>query len=231
MISDSELGNITFERSLKAKRLQAKILSDGIKVVLPKGFSEKDGMKFIESVRNKIRKRQTKIQHRSIFIDENNPLKTLTFLVKVQKSERKDIFSALKEGVLTIQYPDFLLCDDEKTQQYFWNSINYFLKKEAKRILPFRTFELAQKYYFNFSDVKIQSSKTRWGSCSRRKSINLSQYLMLVPQYLVDYVILHELCHTREMNHSERFWAEMDKVTEGKSKRLRVELKNYSIPK
>lgn len=231
MISDSELGNITFERSLKAKRLQAKILSDGIKVVLPKGFSEKDGMKFIESVRNKIRKRQTKIQHHSISIDENNPLKTLTFTVYVQKSERKDIFSTLKEGVLTIQYPDFLSCEDTKTQEYFWNSINYFLKKEARRVLPSRTLELAQKFNFHFIDVKIQSSKTRWGSCSRRKSINLSFYLMLLPQYLVDYVILHELCHTREMNHSDKFWMQMDKVTDGQSKNLRRELKGYSIPK
>lgn len=231
MISDNELGNITFERSLRAKRLQAKILPDGIKVILPRGFSEKDGMKFVESVRSKIRQRQSKIQHRSITINDENPLKTLTFMAQVQKTDRKDIFSSLKNGILTIQYPDFLNCDDEKTQQYFWNSINYFLRKEAKRVLPIRTIELSQKYGFHFTDVKIQASKTRWGSCSRVKRINLSFYLMLLPRYLIDYVILHELCHTIEMNHSEKFWFQMDKVTDGKSKRLRGELKKYSIPK
>ncbi|VBB47282.1 conserved hypothetical protein [uncultured Paludibacter sp.] len=231
MIQDKELGNITFELSLKAKRMRAMILPDGIRVVLPKGFSEKDGIKFVESVRGKIRQRQAKIQHKSIVITEEKPLKTLTFAVEVYKTERKDIFSSLKSGVLTIQYPDFLVCEEQKTQEYFWKSINYFLRKEAKRLLPYRTYELAQQFGFRYADVKIQSSKTRWGSCNRKKNINLSFYLLLLPQYLIDYVILHELCHTREMNHSDKFWKEMDSVTNSKSKVLRRELKNYSMPR
>ncbi len=53
---------------------------------------------------------------------------------------------------------------------------------------------------------------------------------MLVPAHLIEYVILHELCHTREMNHGDKFWKLMDKVTDGKSKALRQELKQYNMP-
>ena len=75
--------------------------------------------------------------------------------------------------------------------------------------------------------MKINSSKGRWGSCSARKAINLSYYLVLLPKHLIDYVLLHELCHTREMNHGERFWALLNSVTDGKALELREELKQY----
>ena len=104
------------------------------------------------------------------------------------------------------------------------------MRKEARRILPVRTAELATRFGFTYSGVKIQSGKTRWGSCSRGRNINLSLYLMLLPGRLIDYVILHELCHTKEMNHSDRFWQWMDRVTDSKSSELRKELKKYNMP-
>ncbi len=228
--TDKELGEIFFKRNLRSKRMSIKILSGRLEVNLPQGFTENEGMRFVNSVREKLLKRQKSAAEKSILLTENNPLQTLTCVVYVKKVQRKDLFSSLKSGVLTIEYPEELDENDIRTQQYFWNSVNYFLRSEAKRILPYRTQQLAEKYHFSFSEVKIQSSKTRWGSCNLKRTINLSFYLLLLPQHLVDYVILHELCHTKEMNHSPRFWGWMDKVTDGKAKRLRAELKGYAIP-
>ena len=228
---DSELGEIVFRKNLRSRRMSIKILSDCLEVVLPIGFSEKDGMNFVESVRAKLISKQKMAKKKSVQLSSQTPLKTLTFDVHLKQTDRKDLFSSLKSGILTIEFPDSLQEEDAQTQLYFWNSINYFLRKEAKRVLPYRTKQLAEKFNFSFSEVKIQSSKTRWGSCNRKKTVNLSFYLLLLPQHLVDYVILHELCHTKEMNHSPKFWEWMEKVTDGKAKILRKELKGYTIPR
>ena len=101
------------------------------------------------------------------------------------------------------------------------------MRLKAKALLPRRVAELAYMHGFSFLGVKIQSSRTRWGSCSSRNSINLSLFLMPLPEHLIDYVILHELCHTVHHDHSERFWALMSKVTNGKAAVWNKELKKY----
>mgnify|MGYP002623346294 FL=1 len=101
------------------------------------------------------------------------------------------------------------------------------MRREAKTVLPRRVAELAHLYGFSYAGVTIRNAKTRWGSCTGRNTISLSLYLMQVPEHLQDYVVLHELCHTVHHDHSPRFWALMDKVTDGKAHALRAELRRY----
>ena len=101
------------------------------------------------------------------------------------------------------------------------------MRKEAKAILPRKVAELAHLYGFTYAGVRIREAKTRWGSCTGKNTISLSLYLMQVPEHLQDYVILHELCHTVHHDHSPRFWALMDEVTDGKAHQLRAELHRY----
>jgi hypothetical protein len=104
-----------------------------------------------------------------------------------------------------------------------------FNRKEAKDHLPLRVEALAAKHNFTYKNVAIKNSKTRWGSCSFDNNINLSLHLMRLPDHLVDYVILHELVHTKIKNHSSDFWQLLD-IVSGDAKKLDREVKGYSIP-
>lgn len=89
------------------------------------------------------------------------------------------------------------------------------LRAEAKSYIPQRVAVLAQKCGFDYAAVRIKNMTSRWGSCSARKNLNFSLHLMRVDSKFIDYVILHELCHTREMNHGPDFWALLEDVCPG----------------
>ncbi|MEI8338137.1 MAG: M48 family metallopeptidase [bacterium] len=88
------------------------------------------------------------------------------------------------------------------------NKIALALHKEgAKELALSRLEHFNQFYNFKYNSVKIKSTKTRWGSCSSKGNLNFSYKIALLPSHLVDYLIVHELCHLGEFNHSEDFWA------------------------
>jgi len=86
------------------------------------------------------------------------------------------------------------------------------LKQQAKLYMTRRTAELAPRVGVSFGRVTIRAQHSRWGSCSRAGNLNFNCLLMLAPEAVRDYVLLHELCHRKEMNHSPRFWAEVARV-------------------
>ena len=99
-------------------------------------------------------------------------------------------------------------------------------KIEASKKLKNRLGELASANGFIFGTVSIRNQKTRWGSCSQNGNISLNVKLVLLPEELMDYVILHELIHTRIQNHGKGFWKELDKYA-GDSKALATRLRKY----
>jgi len=99
-------------------------------------------------------------------------------------------------------------------------------RDEAKRILIGRLKELADKNKLSYNKVTIRNQKTRWGSCSQKNNINLNIKLVKLPQELIDYVILHELVHTKIKNHSKKFWDELNTYIPN-AKGLDKELRKY----
>jgi predicted metal-dependent hydrolase len=88
-------------------------------------------------------------------------------------------------------------------------------RKAAAVALKSRVAELAERFNFIYSRVSVRAQRTRWGSCSRANNINLNIQLMRLPDDLRDYVIMHELTHTKVKNHSREFWGMLDQAVTG----------------
>jgi predicted metal-dependent hydrolase len=101
---------------------------------------------------------------------------------------------------------------------------------EAIETLVGRLEEMAKAHNYKYARVAIRNQKTKWGSCSAKNNINLNINLVRLPDELRDYVILHELVHTRFKNHSKKFWAELDRVIGTSAKELSKKLKKYQLP-
>ncbi len=79
-------------------------------------------------------------------------------------------------------------------------------RKEASMLVAEKIKQLNSSNVFSFSSISIRNQKTRWGSCSSKKHLSFNYKIVLLPSHLQDYLIVHELCHLHEMNHSPKFW-------------------------
>ncbi len=95
---------------------------------------------------------------------------------------------------------------DASTETLQRRELRAWVRKKARRLLPPMLERVAAHTGFEYEKVSIRSQKTRWGSCSRRGHISLNDQLMFVPADTVEYLMIHELCHTRHLNHSRNFW-------------------------
>lgn len=85
-------------------------------------------------------------------------------------------------------------------------ALEAWYRREARAIFASRLVACNAVYGYSYARVSIKEQKSRWGSCSRRGNLNFNWRLLLAPLPVLDYVVVHELCHLKELNHSERFW-------------------------
>ena len=86
------------------------------------------------------------------------------------------------------------------------------LKKQARKVIPERAAYYAPLIGVTYNRIAIRCQKTRWGSCSSKGNLNFNCLLMLTPAGVIDSIVVHELCHRKHMNHSARFYAEIEKI-------------------
>ncbi len=116
----------------------------------------------------------------------------------------------------------------EKEQKDVLNKVAQINRKKAKKKLISRLNELSRQHNLPYNRVFIRNQKTRLGSCSNKNNINLNIKIVLLPDDLIDYVILHELVHTKIKSHNKNFYAALNYLV-GDEKVLRKKLKKYSL--
>ncbi len=100
------------------------------------------------------------------------------------------------------------------------------VKEEALRFAEERVAVLNKIYGFSYKTISVKNQKTRWGSCSRRGNLNFNYRIVDLPAHLADYIVVHELCHLKEFNHGQKFWALVAQVFPN-HRELRKELRKY----
>lgn len=105
------------------------------------------------------------------------------------------------------------------------------MRRAARQYVPHTIERLATQHGFRYSSLRISSAHTRWGSCSGRNGISISLFVMILPEHLREFIILHELCHTIHHNHSAAFHTLLNKTVAGNEHTYNRELKSYRIPR
>lgn len=228
----NEIGEVSFCWTRKARHISISVKPNSpVKVIIPEQVSFEIAQQFLVSKLNWVQRHQNDLNNKeknlTIFHDSTNfstRYHTLS-LVKHSKSTLKII---VRNKTIKIFYPEFANTSHPKVQAAIHKGIEEAWRIEAKALLPKRVADLASEFGFKYLDVFIKNAKTRWGSCSHNNRINLSLHLMMLPDHLIDYVILHELTHTIYKNHGKQFWQYLDKITRGVSI-LEKEINSYRI--
>jgi predicted metal-dependent hydrolase len=161
-------------------------------------FRKKDWILEKLNINREIEKSKTVFDHTSI-------IKTHSSSFAIKKGNTKRIQLQGSKPNYTICVPDAIEMKSEEFQKGIRDIINYVLRLEAKSYLPQRVEKLAQIHDFRYGKLTFRDNKSRWGSCSGKGNISLNIQLMRLPDHCIDYVIVHELCHTKHPNHGPGF--------------------------
>jgi len=131
-------------------------------------------------------------------------------LAIVSSTLHDEVSITVSKRTIIVSLPSEVRVDDDDVQLGIRDHVVQILRKEAKAYLPKRLATLAERHGFSYASVRFPHAISRWGSCSSTGTISLNIALMRLDLDLIDYVILHELTHTRHMNHSRDFWSTLE---------------------
>ncbi len=186
----------------------------GLELILPRGYEIKEAESFILKKASWIKKHLS-----SVKVKENE---FFLFGKELKVNQTFDLFIkrhrvSFKNGELSIVSPEG---STEKPKKIY----EACLRHSARTYIEQRARELATRFNFKIGRISIRAQKTRWGSASGRGNLSFNYRLLKYRKEVIDYVIIHELCHLKEMNHSKKFWLLVEKYSPN-YKQLRYELK------
>ena len=224
VVQFSRIGTVTFSRNRRSKNIKISVKPDKtVLVSFPFYVSGKEVVSFVQKNEDWIKQQQRKFELKKNRIEAGSELKTKLHTLLFFNGEKNNIVT--DGNRISVFVTDF---SSEKNQEYIENMLTQIYRYEAKKLLPVRINQLAVKHGFQYNNVTIRNNRRNWGSCSERNNISLNLQMMKLPVELIDYILLHELVHTKVKNHSPDFWKQLDQLTGGNARHLAKQVKQFS---
>lgn len=223
IISDKDFGKIHFVVRRSVRNITMRVKEDGLHVTTPPYRSITALLEAIAPFRERLRNVCSEVKPKPF--DLNFSIEAECFRLKLETSPLKNFTVSMRDETVVIACPAHADFTTERVQTLVKNAVMRAMRKKAEEYLPPLVQYWSSLFDLPYNKVTISKARSRWGSCSSKRDISLSFYLMLLPAHLMDYVILHELAHTREMNHGPKFWELLNQLTDGKALALRKELR------
>ncbi len=222
------IGSVVYTKNRRARNISIRIREGKeVRVTLPWYATYRQAEQVVMQKQEWIVERLSEFKASQTLTDAALQAQFRYHTLLVEPVECDKITIRIKDGKLIIQHPVELSPQSEPVQEAIKNGIRETWRAEALLYLPQRIAWLAHSYGFMYQNVRVRDARTRWASCTGEKNISLSLYIMRLPSHLIDYVLLHELCHTVVPNHGKDFYALMDKVTKGRNSEFQNEMRNY----
>jgi len=227
-----DFGKVSMIKSPRTRRISISARPfQPLRVTLPVFESFSRAERFLEEKERWIHKTLDKIrklEDQYTVFNEDTAFHTHEHELKVERTDVDVPKVSLKEKKILVQLPKTSDIQSPEIQDMIRWGIQAAWRKEAKKYLPARLNELARKHQLSYNRVTIKNNRSRWGSCSQKNNINLSLHLMRLPDYMIDYILLHELAHTLHKNHGRRFWRSLEKICPN-AKSLDKEMRGFRI--
>lgn len=225
IISDKDFGKIHFVVRRSARNITMRVKEDGLHVTTPPYRSITALLEAIAPFRERLRNVCSEVKPKPF--DLNFSIEAECFRLKLETSPLKNFTVSMRDETVVIACPAHADFTTDRVQTLVKNAVIRAMRKKAEEYLPPLVQYWSSLFDLPYNKVTISKARSRWGSCSSKRDISLSFYLMLLPVHLMDYVILHELAHTCEMNHGPKFWELLNQLTDGKALALRKELRMH----
>ena len=198
----------TIRESVRAKHVILKIsVHDGLVVVVPRGFDVRQVPKIIDEKREWIERESKRIEQKRNALDKDlAPRKILLRAINEEWTVAYEQNHSSRIGITIPGEMRLILSGNTADHALIRMALRSFLIAKARMELPALLLSTADEHGFVVNKVSVRFQKTRWGTCSFQGAISLNAKLLLLPRDLVDYVMIHELCHTVHHNHSTDFW-------------------------
>jgi predicted metal-dependent hydrolase len=219
------IGTVTIYKRRGSQNIRLTVADGGaVKVTIPAWASYKAGVGFAEARRDWITEHL--VVRTSIQLQEGQAIGKAHRLHFLANASVSSAVARIRGSEIIVHHAPTLPITAPVVQKKAADAALRALKLQAKKLLHQRLDTLASAHGYTYASMGVKRLKSRWGSCDQDKHIVFNVYLMQLPWHLIDYVIMHELAHTKVLRHGTPFWQEMQQFTP-RAKRLRTELHSY----